>query len=79
MQEREATTNRIAECRKAKGLRPSQVAAAFEVDQSTVWRWETTGRVPVEKLPALAEMLGVSVEYLMGWDAFDTAVGESRR
>lgn len=43
------------------------MAGALKVDQSTVWRWEKTGRVPDDRKFQLAEMYGVTVSYLMGW------------
>ena len=62
-----ASTNRLAQCRAAKDLKLSEVAGALRVDQSTVWRWEKTGRIPDERKHELAAMLEVSVPYLMGW------------
>lgn len=62
-----STSNRITQCREAKGLVLSEVAGALRVDQSTVWRWEKTGRIPDERKHELAAMLDVSVPYLMGW------------
>lgn len=76
--------NRIANCRAASGLKLSEVAGRLGVDQSTVWRWEKTGRVPDERKQQLAAMFRVSVAYLMGWDEvvdakLDAALGEGRR
>lgn len=62
-----SASNRIAECREAKDLKLSEVAGALRVDQSTVWRWEKTGRIPDERKHQLAAMLDVTVPYLMGW------------
>jgi transcriptional regulator with XRE-family HTH domain len=65
--------NRIGECREAKGLKLSEIAGALRVDQSTVWRWEKTGRVPDDRKHQLAELLGVSIAYLMGWTEREAA------
>jgi len=60
-------SDRLKECREAKELRLSEVAGAMKVDQSTVWRWEQSGRVPDDRKLELAEFLDVTVAYMMGW------------
>lgn len=65
--------NRLAELRQEHSL--SQAALALErgVTASTVWRWEN-GRVtvPDPQKVALAGRFGVTVGYLMGWEAAHT-------
>jgi transcriptional regulator with XRE-family HTH domain len=62
-------SNRLAEIRKARGLERYDISARFRVDPTTVYRWERgESTIPDEKKPELAEFLGVSVAYLMGWD-----------
>lgn len=58
--------NRLRELLTKRGLRSIDVAARCRVNQSTVLRWEKT-IIPQQKLPVIAEMLGVSVPYLAGW------------
>ncbi len=60
--------NRLQELRQEKGLKLYDIAAALRVDPSTVYRWQTKGSIPDEHKPALAELLGVSIAYLMRWD-----------
>ena len=61
--------NRVRELRVARELKQYDLAAELRVDQSTVARWErNVGSIPDEKKLALAELFGVSVEHLMGWD-----------
>lgn len=62
-----ATENRIKELREQRGMKRSKVAAAFDVDQSTIYRWEAGGP-PVHVIPDLARLLDVTPAYLMGWE-----------
>jgi transcriptional regulator with XRE-family HTH domain len=63
-------TNRIASLRAASGLTRTQVAARLGLkSERTVYRWETGGSgIPDSSKFALAEMFGVSVPWLMGWE-----------
>lgn len=61
-----ATGNRIKELREEKGFKRSKVAAAFDVDQSTIYRWEHSGP-PTHVIPELAQLLEAEPAYLMGW------------
>lgn len=63
-----ATGNRIRELREKRGLRLIHVAAEFEVDQSTAWRWEQ-GTPPADVIPRLARFLGADPSYMMGWES----------
>lgn len=61
--------NRIAQLREASGLLRVDVAAKLRVGEVTVVRWENgTSGVPDRHKLALAEMFGVSVIWLMGWE-----------
>ena len=72
--------NRLVECRNRAGLKREQVAVRLDVNPSTVFRWERSGVLPSDKLRALAELLDVGPDYLMGWDdPLDTATGQGRR
>jgi transcriptional regulator with XRE-family HTH domain len=72
--------NRIAVCRERAGLKREHIAVRLDVNPSTVYRWERSGVLPSDKLRALAEILSVDVDYLMGWDdPLDTATGQGRR
>jgi len=52
----------------ARGLKRVHLAAALDVDQSTVFRWERHGAIPDDRKLALAEFFDVEPAYLMGWD-----------
>lgn len=53
---------RLVELRKAKNLHQDDVAAKLGIDKTAVSHWETgASRPDFEKVPALAELLGVSV------------------
>ena len=61
--------NRLAQVRETVGLSQRQLAHALGVHPSTVSRWESgASRIADERKQELAEHLGVSVSYLMGWD-----------
>lgn len=56
---------RIEELRMRRGYPQSYVAERLGVKQCTISQWENGNRLPgVEKLPALAEVLGVTVNDL---------------
>ena len=56
----------IAELRKAKGWTQIELAEKLQVSDKAVSKWEQDGGVPsVEFFPALAEVFGVSIDYLM--------------
>lgn len=58
---------RIAQLRKTAAITQVQMAERLGVSQQTVNSYEVgRRRVPVSMLPALARMLGVSVEELIG-------------
>jgi transcriptional regulator with XRE-family HTH domain len=61
------TANRIRELREGKGIRQVHMAAAFNVDQSTVHRWEQIGP-PAQVIPDLAKYLEADPSYMMGWE-----------
>lgn len=62
----EAPSNRLRELLDQRDLRLIDVAARCRVAESTAWRW-SQGLIPQKHLPAIAEMLDVSVPYLAGW------------
>lgn len=61
-------SNRIEELRIAKGLIRSEIAGQLKVDQSTLYRWEKGAAIPDRHKLALAQLFGVTVSHLMGWD-----------
>lgn len=62
--------NRLAELRKARGLKLVEVAAAVNKDQSVVHRYERGSvQIPDDVKGTLASFYGVSRAYLMGWDS----------
>lgn len=68
-----ATSNRLGELRSKRQFLRSEIAGALKVDQSTLWRWEKGAAIPDHQKLALAELLDVSVAYLMGWPPERTA------
>lgn len=60
---------RIRDLRQAKGLTLEQVAEVVGVGRSTVRKWETgmIANMRRDKIAALAQALGTTPAYLMGW------------
>lgn len=61
--------DRIKAARNAAGLTQKELAEKFEVAEITIRQYESNKRVPRSvHIGKLAEILGVSKAYLMGWD-----------
>ena len=63
--------NRLRELREESGLTMAGLAAKLSgpVHESTISRWErSVTSIPETRKHELAELLGVSVPFLMGWD-----------
>lgn len=77
--------NRIAELRGQHNLSLRKLSLALDPTgdlgptERSIWRWETgEGGVPDKHKFALAELFGVSVAYLMGWDDQPTRPDEQK-
>ena len=58
---------RIKELREARGLNQTRVAEAMGVSQVAVAKWEAGRAFPAgERLPALADLLGCTIDALYG-------------
>lgn len=56
----------IVKLRKARGWTQQQLADKLQISDKAVSKWEQDGGMPsVEFLPALADLFGVSIDYLM--------------
>lgn len=68
------TGDRIKTARKQRGYSAEYVAQKLDVSPPTVYRYESGGieKVPGDTLLKIAEILGVSPEYLMGWEGNDS-------
>lgn len=66
----EGMAQRIKELRKEKGLTLEQVADIVGVGKSTVRKWETgmIANMKRDKIASLAQALGTTPAYLMGWN-----------
>ena len=60
----------MKEARKAAGVSAEKVAEFLGVSPATIYRYENgqIGKIPVEYAVPLSEYLGVSAEYLIGFD-----------
>lgn len=57
---------RIETCLKELGKKPIDLCKAIGINQSTYSNWKLNGRLPrTEFLPAIAEFLGVSTDYIL--------------
>lgn len=58
---------RIAECRKGKGLSQEALGEKVGVSRQAISKWEADGAVPeIDKLIALSKLFGVSIGWLLG-------------
>ena len=63
------SANRIAQARLDAGLTTSELAEKMDVDKTTVSNWESGRRqLALDRLIQLAEVLSVSVTFLLGLD-----------
>lgn len=68
-----ALGNRISALRKDAGLTQAQMAEALNVSQQAVQSWEAgRRRIQIPVLPAVARLLSVSLEGLLGEEAENT-------
>ena len=52
--------------RENRGLSQNDIAKLFNIDRTTYLKYEQTGKVPTEKIKALANFFNVSTDYLLG-------------
>lgn len=66
----ESTAERLSLAKKASGLSYAQLETMTGVSRSTLQRYisRKTDKIPIDAIEAIAPALGVSAEYLMGWD-----------
>lgn len=70
--------NRIRKIREERGLAAVELAEKMDVHPSTVANWEVDRRqVTADKLIQMAEILSVSVDYLLGRDCAQVSLTES--
>jgi transcriptional regulator with XRE-family HTH domain len=66
--------NRISALRKDAGLTQAEMAQALNVSQQAVQSWEAgRRRIQIPILPAVAKILSVSLEGLLGEEAENTS------
>lgn len=66
-------SRKIKQLRQAKGMTLEQVATLVGVGKSTVRKWETgmIANMRRDKIKVLADALGTTPAYLMGWQEDD--------
>jgi len=64
--ERPTVGERMSIARKIRGMTQAELALKIKVHPAQISEWEIFRPVPLHHLPALAEKLVVSIEYLMG-------------
>jgi len=57
--------NKFRELRLNRGLTQKDIADALSISQVSVWQWEAGESLPkADKLPAIAELFGCTIEEL---------------
>lgn len=69
----------IKKYRTAKGITQEQLGQLVGVSTQAVSKWECGGTPDVELLPAIADLLGVSIDALFGREDEDIAVSIKRK
>lgn len=64
--------NRLKELRKSRGMTQQELADLVGVTKGAVLHWEKYGFSSADKLQKLAGTFGVSISYLLGYDADNT-------
>lgn len=62
------TAERIKELRTKKGLSQAQLAKILNIDRSTVNKYESGQSRPIRYINKLADLFGVSADYILGLD-----------
>ena len=71
--------NKIAKKRKDAGLTQTEFAEKLSVTRQTVSRWEAGTVMPdIDKIADIAQILGVSCDYLLKDDADEAVRGKAR-
>jgi len=71
---------RIQELRKSKGLSQEQLAEMLGVSRQAVSKWESGQSLPeVEKLIAMGEFFGVTIDYILKGDVLPTQDDSKQR
>lgn len=64
--------NRLRALRISAGLKQKDVADRLGISQVSVWQWESGVSLPrADKLPAIAELYGCTIDELYGPQADD--------
>jgi len=67
---------RIIEMARSKGVRQAQIAQKLGISQQTVSQWARGGSPTPDRLPALAELLGTTVDALLAGEEVPTATSD---
>lgn len=72
--------NRLKELRKEKGLTQQELAKDIGVHYRTLQNWENgKAEIKTDKAQQLADFLGVSLLYLMGYDHTEKAIKDLKK
>lgn len=71
---------RIKQLRIAKDLTQDDLANAVKTTKQTIHKYETgiISVIPPDKVVAIAELLGTSPSYIMGWDELDKKIEDNK-
>lgn len=76
MNEIELITNRLKNAITESGLSFSQLEKKTGIPKSTLQRWASgqIKRIPVDDIVTIADAIGISAKYIMGWEQPKTAI-----
>ena len=70
--------NKIREAREVKGISANELAGRMQIHPSTLLNWESGRRqITADKLMQLADILGLTVDFLLGRDSAQVPLTES--
>jgi transcriptional regulator with XRE-family HTH domain len=70
---------RILRVMRFRGISQTQLAQMLNISQTTVSAWGKLGKAPsTKRLPDIAKVLGVTVDFLLGEDGGDDDLREMR-
>lgn len=61
----------IAAERARKGWSTADLAEKIGVNRKTLYNWENSGKIPAAALDKMADLFGVTVDYLLGYAEAD--------
>ena len=73
--------DRIKELRNEKGMTQEELAKCIDSTKQTIYKYENNivTNIPSDKIEKIAEVLGTTPSYLMGWDDLKNILSHSKQ